>query len=586
MSPVEMLGLSLGLSVVVAGLGLAGGALVERLSADPVLRDRAWGTALLLPLAPPVATGLLLLTPPAREVMATAALPVVTSPGLTVKGPAIVEAAAPIVDAGAIATGVLVLACGLFLLRLIVLMRRAGRLSALLRNGQAPDFATTEMVQGAARALSVKAPPVVVSSAAIEPLLAGLRPARLMLPVSLPEAEAVRRAIITHELAHLKRGDHRVLWLEELTLALLAINPLMPLLRARRAAAREEACDAVALAGAGSETRRAYAQTLIEALRTRAGSQTVGVVPALTFTGAGRTTAMHRLKAVLSPAAPATRRARIGAVLTGVAGLALVGAGSAALAAQRAPAIQEAVQYTVTARFESDAPGDARTAATGETARLSATATFDPDGEVEPRYRNVSATAYRDFCLGDDTKDKGFCAGVLFGRVIDEQAKPNPTHCAPANVLLPVNDAVVPVMARVPARADEGAYEYAERVLRQIYPCPANRAETGSVLVWVPVDVEGRGRLNPGDRMHVTLSDANGAMLAEAMSTGDGELRIPLTAAEFPGLGQANRAYTLTGVVHRADGSVQAADNTVTLRLSPGSQRAARNMTATLHFGG
>ena len=361
MGAVELLALSLGLSVVVAAAGLAGGTLIERMSADPRLRDRAWGAALMLPLTPPLATALLLMTPPpVREVAMAMAPPLTTGPALTVAARAPVEAAALTLNTGWIALAVLAMAGALVLTRLILLAHRARRLSALLRTGGAADAHTLGLVQDAARHLAIRPPVVMMSAATAEPLLAGLRPARLVLPRDQPATDPVRRAVILHELAHLKRGDHRALWLEEAVLALLAANPLMPMLRARRAAAREEACDAVALAGAGIETRRAYAQSLIEALRTRAGSQTAGALPALTFTGAGRTTAMHRLKAVLSPAAPATRRARMSAAAGIAALVAVVAGGTVAVAAQREPEARPAQTRMgpVIWRAPDIAPGD------------------------------------------------------------------------------------------------------------------------------------------------------------------------------------------------------------------------------------
>jgi beta-lactamase regulating signal transducer with metallopeptidase domain len=321
----ELLALSLGLSVAVAALAWAGGRLIERSSADPRLRDRMWGVALLLPALPPLAIGLLLLTPPpVREVMLTAAAPGAPAPDAAL-------------DLSAAALAVLACAGLLTLARLGALLFRTRRLHGVIRGAGTIDASIAGTVEAVAGRLAVQAPRVVVSDATPEALLAGLGRPRLILPAHLATAAdpAVVDAIITHELAHLKRGDHRTLWLEELLLALLAVNPLTLLLRARRAAAREEACDALALAGAGPETRRAYAQSLIEALRSRAGPYDAGVLPVLTFTGAGRTTAMHRLKAVLTPAAPAGRRARLGVAVAGLSLLAAAGAASVAVAAQR-----------------------------------------------------------------------------------------------------------------------------------------------------------------------------------------------------------------------------------------------------------
>lgn len=474
MGAVEMLALALGLSVGVAALGLAGGALVERMTGDPGLRDRTWGAALILPLLPPVATALLLMTPaPVRAVVAPTAPSVAEAQIAATTGPAIAGTTAMAFDTGLFATAILLAAGALVLLRLLVLTRRARRLSALLTGGQAADEATTDLVREVSRGLLIPAPVVVVSTATTEPLLTGLGSARLVLPTALSGDAAVRRAVITHELAHLKRGDHRALWIEELALALLAANPLMPLLRTRRSAAREEACDAVALAGAGSETRRAYAQSLIEALRTRAGSQGSGAVPALTFTGAGRTTAMHRLKAVLTPAAPATRRARIGAAAGALTLLAAVTAGTATVAAQREP--------------------EARPAQTG---------------------------------MG-------------------------------------------PVIWRAP----------------DIAP--------GEVSVWMPVALTGSGSdLQRGEQLRLRLLDAAGGVVAETLAIRTdgggpvGSARMPLAREVFPGLMDGARSYRLTGEILGPDQAVRRAAEPTTLRLAPGSRGSARNLTATLDFGG
>ena len=75
MGPSELLALSLGLSVAVAAAALVGGRIVEALSADPRLRDRMWAAALVLPVLPPLAVGLILLTPPpVREIPAEPAM--------------------------------------------------------------------------------------------------------------------------------------------------------------------------------------------------------------------------------------------------------------------------------------------------------------------------------------------------------------------------------------------------------------------------------------------------------------------------------------------------------------------------------
>lgn len=337
MGAAELMVLSLGLSIVVAGLGWAGGRGVERMSADPRLRDRVWAGALVLPALPPLALGLMLLTPaPVREIsLAPAALPngLISMPVASAATPAQAFALDPTMAAWAI----LGVAAVLTTVRLAALVLRAGRLLRVISQAKAPNPTVAGMVEAAARDLTIRPPRVGVSTSAREALLASLGPARLILPVGLAEAADAEaaRAVIAHELAHLKRGDHHAVWMEEALLVALAFNPLMPVLRARRAAAREEACDALALEQAAPDIRRAYARSLIEALRDRAGPHASGGLPALTFTGAGRTTAMLRLKAVLSPAPAAGRGLHLTAF--GLAGLIalLGGAGSLAVAGER-----------------------------------------------------------------------------------------------------------------------------------------------------------------------------------------------------------------------------------------------------------
>ena len=53
MTPVELLALSLGLSVAVAAVGLAALSVLERRVADPLIRERAWGALLHVSALPP-----------------------------------------------------------------------------------------------------------------------------------------------------------------------------------------------------------------------------------------------------------------------------------------------------------------------------------------------------------------------------------------------------------------------------------------------------------------------------------------------------------------------------------------------------
>jgi beta-lactamase regulating signal transducer with metallopeptidase domain len=331
--------LSLGVSVAMAGVALAVGAGVERLGADARLRDRLWGALLLLPLIPPATAGLalLLLPRPVVEITAPAASTAALDAPTTAAPVETIPTVAPSLDPALLIAGLVLLVLGMTLVAVVRLGVRALRLARLTATAVAPPHTLQEGVAAAARQLGAPTPQVRLSASAPEPLLTGLRRPRLILPEQFQLDSPAGAAVLGHELAHLRRRDHQAIWLEEAVGVLCAFNPLVPLIRARRAAAREEACDALALAGAAPETRRAYARSLLEALRTR--SSPVASLPALTFTGTPRSQAMRRLQAIVSPPPAARRRLRIAAA-GALSGLAVVAVSAGVgLAHTRAPVV-------------------------------------------------------------------------------------------------------------------------------------------------------------------------------------------------------------------------------------------------------
>lgn len=335
----ELLALSLGLSLAAAALGWVIMRALERRVADPILRERAWAAALYIPSLPPLVVGLMLLTPAPAQTAAPA-VPVAPAPAsvlIELQGAPEVLPAGFTHDAAVLA---LLLAGLLAIAGVASLGIRAARLRRLIRATNAAPPELDRTVEEAARRIGTTVPAVRVCGSGSEALLAGLRRPVLILPTALADRpdDPTTRAVCAHELAHLKRGDHRALWLEEALLAALAINPLLRKIRDHRAAAREEACDAAALAGSGNDARRLYARSLLEAVQSTGFRRTA---PALTFTSARRTFVMHRLKAILAPASPAGTRSRrlalgLAAVIAGVAAT-----GSLAVAAQRQPVIAE-----------------------------------------------------------------------------------------------------------------------------------------------------------------------------------------------------------------------------------------------------
>jgi beta-lactamase regulating signal transducer with metallopeptidase domain len=351
----QILALSLGLSVAVAAIGGPAALLLQKVSPDPRLRERAWSLALWAPALAPVATALLLLGP--APVLEVASAPIATLAADAV-APAVVATTplaepAFVMDWNLAALVLLGLAAALTAARLIALGVRTARLNGLMREAEAAPLSLVEAIHAVADDFWVRAPGVRVSPLTSEALLAGLIRPVLILPRAFAGEEEApdARAVFAHELAHLKRRDHHALWLEEALLAALAINPLLPLLRRARAAAREEACDALALAGAAPEVRRAYARTLIEALKHRADlpehALAPAPIPALTFTGTPRSLAMSRLKAVLDPAPAAGRRARLSVLGVAALILGLAGGGAFAVAGQRSPQLVASVASAV-----------------------------------------------------------------------------------------------------------------------------------------------------------------------------------------------------------------------------------------------
>jgi TonB family protein len=331
----EILAMSLGLSLVLASLAYGLARLVEVTASDPTLRERAWAIALYAP-ALPVLLIAIALVAPAPVWMNTAGSDASSFSTVVEVLSSQRASAAPIGEP--LAFGALILAGLLAAVRAARLAIRAVRLDRLVRSTEPVSADTRRIVEDVARRQFVAAPAVRVRRGGSETLVAGLRRPVLILPDRLiasapPHALS---AVCAHEIAHLKRGDHRTLWTEEVLLTILAFNPVLGLIRDHRAAAREEACDAVALAQAAQETRRLYARTLLDALRAAPGGDQA---PALTFTSSTRRLAMRRLKAILSPAPQAALHQRLAVVGLGVAVAAVAGTGTLALAAQRNPVI-------------------------------------------------------------------------------------------------------------------------------------------------------------------------------------------------------------------------------------------------------
>ncbi len=210
----------------------------------------------------------------------------------------------------------------------------ARRVLRLVRQGRPAAPWLEAQVRELAGALGVRPPGVVTLPGLAGPLVWGLGRPRLLWPEGLEGrlSAAGRRAVLLHELAHLRRRDHWVGW------ALLAgacvwwWHPLFRLARRRLGREAELACDAWVVA-ALPEARRAYAEALIEVCQ---GRPREAAVPALGAAGSARDLE-RRLLMVMRGEAPCRLSRR---VLLGVGVLALLALPAWTLGQQSKPPAQ------------------------------------------------------------------------------------------------------------------------------------------------------------------------------------------------------------------------------------------------------
>jgi beta-lactamase regulating signal transducer with metallopeptidase domain len=160
-----------------------------------------------------------------------------------------------------------------FLLRVIVLggaalallqLIRIGSFQRLLRQGRdAPAGLRQDVARLAAR-LRVRPPQVRVLPGIASPLVCGLGWPLLLWPQALcgSLSSLCQRAVIVHELAHLRRRDHWVAWLRAAASCLWWWNPLYWFVSRQLGRNAELACDAWVI-GALPDARRAYAEALL-----------------------------------------------------------------------------------------------------------------------------------------------------------------------------------------------------------------------------------------------------------------------------------------------------------------------------------
>jgi beta-lactamase regulating signal transducer with metallopeptidase domain len=143
-------------------------------------------------------------------------------------------------------------------------LARARRLRGLLQHARPVPAGLTAAVHELAEHLGVRPPRVLVVPALASPVVWVWGRARLLWPEGLEEGlspEALR-AVLVHELAHLRRRDHWVGWLVLAAGCVWWWHPLFWWVRRRLSCEAELACDAWVVATLPG-ARRAYAEALL-----------------------------------------------------------------------------------------------------------------------------------------------------------------------------------------------------------------------------------------------------------------------------------------------------------------------------------
>jgi HEAT repeat protein/beta-lactamase regulating signal transducer with metallopeptidase domain len=341
----------------------------------------------------------------------------------------------------------------LLLLRLAIGSVFLARVSRRADPLTSPDW-TRPLLEAADRLGLGRAPRLLMSGRLPMPYASGLLRPSIVLPESAAEwDDRRRRAVLCHELAHLRRLDLVLNALGQVACALWWFHPLVWVAARRLRTESERACDDLVL-GVGTRASE-YADHLLHivcgALRARTPAVALPMAQEHEFEG--------RMLAILDRDArrnhPTPRRA---AVLAGLAVLVVLPVAALGVARADPPANPDPAVAT-------DTPGDA------DHDRSREDPTGDPQPDAEPAQRVAEALESATRAVsGDvpqqDTGAQRVVAALL--RTLDDRVADVRRDAAYALGKLEAPGAVLPLAAKVAGDGDAGVREMAAWALGQI----------------------------------------------------------------------------------------------------------------------
>jgi len=187
------------------------------------------------------------------------------------------------------------------LLMVLVHGVRIWRMSRMVRRSMPADDALVERIERHARALGLHAIDVRRVAGLDSPVVWAFRRARLLWPADLSLDRHSTDGLIVHELAHVKRRDHVIGWLELMAGAIWWWNPLFWYVRHQIRENAELSCDAWVVDTLPGG-RRAYAEALLAVCAL--ASRRAMPLPAVGVRSSGRRFLERRLTVIMRDRVP------------------------------------------------------------------------------------------------------------------------------------------------------------------------------------------------------------------------------------------------------------------------------------------